>query len=302
MQGVGPRATAAHNTAGPTDLRELVRPRIALHAAAIQSPGVMHPRPGAAVQAARTEQPWSRGRLPPVQPRIAEAAAGGGTRTPIVGGRSHPWAALLALRLPHPGKQGTNTGQRCHVSRAIISLQVFLLMCAPLPQASYIGVAVGRDAGLALGIMLVLYTLSDLLALLLIAALVRRVRLPGRLGRWVARTAARAEGLAGGRTALPALFATGYASLYAVGVLAGLSRLRPARVIAAGLAGDLVQFTSTVALGGVLAHALPLPGGTWALLLAASLLTGAVALSGAAYKFIARALRPTVVPATTGPC
>ena len=189
------------------------------------------------------------------------------------------------------------------MSRAIISLQVFLLMCAPLPQASYIGVAVGRDAGLALGIMLVLYTLSDLLALLLIAALVRRVRLPGRLGRWVARTAARAEGLAGGRAALPALFATGYASLYAVGVLAGLSRLRPARVIAAGLAGDLVQFTSTVALGGVLAHALPLLGGTWALLLAALLLTGAVALGGAAYRFMARMLRPTTVAvAGTGPC
>ena len=179
------------------------------------------------------------------------------------------------------------------MSRAVISLQVFLLMCAPLPQASYIGVAVGRDAGLALGVMLALYTLSDLLALLLIAAAVRRLRLPGRLGRWVTRTAARAERIAGGPAALPALFATGYVSLYAVGVIAGLSRMRPARVIAAGLAGDLVQFTSTVALGGVLAHALPLPGETWALLLAAPLLTSVVALGGAAYRSVVRALRPT---------
>ena len=191
------------------------------------------------------------------------------------------------------------------MSRAVISLQVFLLMCAPLPQASYVGVAVGRNAGLAMGIMLALYTLSDLLALLLIYAVVRRVRLPGRLGRWVERTAATAEQTTRGRAALPALFATGYASLYAVGVIAGLSRLRPARVIAAGLAGDLFQFTSTVALGGVLARALPFPGGTWAVLLAAPLLTGAVALAGRTCRSWVRTVRATSTApplAATVPC
>ena len=177
-----------------------------------------------------------------------------------------------------------------------VSLQVFLLMCAPLPPASYIGVAVGRDAGLAMGVLLALYMLSDLLALLVISALVRQVRLPGRLGRWVERTVATAEQTARGRAALPALFATGYASLYAVGVIAGLSRMRPARVLAAGLAGDLVQFTSTVALGGVLVTMLPFAGGTWVVLLAAPLLTGAVALAGRTRRSWVRSLRSTSIP------
>ena len=168
------------------------------------------------------------------------------------------------------------------MTRTLISLQVFLLMCAPLPQASYVGVAVGRGAGLGMALLLALYTLSDLLALLLIYAVVRRVRLPGRLGRWVERTAVRADRIGGGPAALPALFATGYVSLYAVGVIAGLSRMRPVRVIMAGLAGDLVQFTSTVALGSVLATLLPFPGGSWALVAAAPLVTGAIVLGGRA--------------------
>ena len=256
----------------------------------------MRLRPGVPVQVPRPRQPCPSVRSSPAQPCVAAAASGGGTDVPIVGEGSHPWDALFARLRPHPVKQRITTEQGYSVSRAVISLQVFLLMCAPLPQASYLGVAVGRNGGLAMGIMLALYTLSDVLALLLISTLVRHLRLPGRLGRWVTRTAARAEGIASGRAMLPALFVTGYASLYAVGVIAGLSRLRPSRVIVAGLAGDLVQFTSTVALGGVLAHALPLPGGEWALLLAAPLLTGAVALGGTTYRSIVRVRRPTAMP------
>jgi hypothetical protein len=177
------------------------------------------------------------------------------------------------------------------VARTLIGLQVFLLMCAPLPQASYIGVAVGRGAGLAMVLLLALYTLSDLLALLLISTVVRRVRLPGRLGRWVARTAARAEQLGRRPAALPALFATGYASLYAVGVLAGLSQLRPARVIAVGLAGDVFQFTTTVALSGLLATLLPVPGGSWALVVVAPLVTVALVLGGRAGQLLPRSVK-----------
>ena len=186
------------------------------------------------------------------------------------------------------------------MTRILISLQVFLLMCAPLPQASYVGVAVGRNAGLAMVLLLALYTLSDLLALLLSSTVVRRVRLPGRLGRWVARTAARAEQIGRGPAALPALFATGYASLYAVGVIAGLSRLRPARVMAAGLAGDLVQFTTTVALGGLLAALLPFPGANWAVVAAAPLLTVALVLGGRTGHALTRFLRGAV--ARPAPC
>ena len=181
------------------------------------------------------------------------------------------------------------------MTRTLISLQVFLLMCAPLPQASYVGVAVGRNAGLAMVLILALYTLSDLLALLLIATVVRRVQLPGRLGRWVARTAARAEQIGQGPAALPALFATGYASLYAVGVIAGLSRLRPARVIVVGLAGDLFQFTTTVALGGLLAALLPFPGASWAVVAAAPVLTVTLVLGGRAGHTLTRFLRGTMV-------
>jgi len=176
------------------------------------------------------------------------------------------------------------------VARTLIGLQVFLLMCAPLPQASYIGVAIGRGAGLAMILLLALYTLSDLLALLLIATIVRRVRLPGRLGRWVARTVARAEQIGRGPAALPALFATGYASLYAVGVLAGLSQLRPARVIAAGLAGDVFQFTTTVALSGLLTTVFAIPGGSWALVVAAPLVAVAIVLGGRAGRALTRSL------------
>ena len=181
------------------------------------------------------------------------------------------------------------------MTRTLISLQVFLLMCAPLPQASYVGVAVGRNAGLGIMLLLALYTLSDLLALLLIYAVVRRVRLPGRLGHWVARTAARAEQIGRGPAALPALFATGYASLYAVGVIAGLRRLRPARVMAAGLAGDLFQFTTTVALGGLLAALLPFPGASWAVVAAAPLLTVTLVLGGRTGHVLTRFLRGTMV-------
>ena len=185
----------------------------------------------------------------------------------------------------------------------MLVLQVFLLMCAPLPQGSYIGVTVGRNAGLSMGLMLVLYALSDLLLLLLIRAAVRRVRLPGRLRRWVERTAPSAEALTRGPAALPALVATGFASLSTIGVIAGLCPTRSVRVMVAGLMGDLVKFIGTVALGGVLTSILPFPGATWAVLVAVPLLTSVVAMVGRACRSWLRSLHAPVMRVTgANPC
>ncbi len=165
--------------------------------------------------------------------------------------------------------------------RAFLSLQVLLLMCTPLPQASYAAVGLGRRGGLAMLRLLALYAISDAVALLLITWALRRVTLPARVRALVDRAAQRAQPVARRGATLPALFAVGFVSLYTVGVIAGLSRVRLLPALTAGIAGDLVQFTGTVALGGLLARLLPFPGADWVFLLAAPLLVAT--LPGAAW-------------------
>jgi hypothetical protein len=180
--------------------------------------------------------------------------------------------------------------------RATVALQVFLLMCAPLPQASYVAVGVGREAGLAMALVLLLYVASDTIVVTAIALGVRRLPLPARLRALAERAAARAERATRGRATLPALFAAGFASLYTAGVLAGLRPGRLAPALAAGIAGDVVQFSGTVALGGALARLLPFPGADWVFILAAPLLVAALP----AVAWTARAARQLLVP--SAPC
>ena len=117
-----------------------------------------------------------------------------------------------------------------------------------------------------MALLLVLYTASDALVVTAIALGARRLPLPARLRARVERIAARAERATRGRATLPALFAVGFASLYTAGVLAGLRPGRLATALATGIAGDVVQFTGTVALGGALARLLPFPGAVWTVL------------------------------------
>ena len=177
--------------------------------------------------------------------------------------------------------------------RATIALQVFLLMCAPLPQASYIAVGIGREAGLAMALLLLLYTLSDALVVTAIALGARRLPLPARLRALVERAADRAERATRGRATLPALFAVGFASLYSAGILAGLRPGRLAPTLAAGIAGDVVQFSGTVALGGALARLLPFPGAEWVFIMAAPLLIAGLPAAGWVARATLRALTPS---------
>lgn len=174
------------------------------------------------------------------------------------------------------------------MSRALIATQVFLLMCAPLPQASYVAVGLGREGGLELLQLLLIYAASDVLALGLLVLVVRRLPLPERLRLLVERGAARAEAHSAGRATLPAFFVAGVASLYSVALLAGMRRARALPSLAAGLAGDLSQFTSTVLLGGALARLLPVPGGEWLFLLGAPLLVGGATLAPVGLRRVRR--------------
>jgi hypothetical protein len=178
--------------------------------------------------------------------------------------------------------------------RATIGLQVFLLMCAPLPQASYIAVGVGREAGLAMALLLALYAASDTIVITAIALGVRRLPLPRRVRALVERTATRAERATRGRATLPALFATGFASLYTAGVLAGLRRGRLWPALTAAVIGDLVQFTGTVALGGALARLLPFPGADWVFILVAPLLIAALPAAAWTARAVFRLMTPAI--------
>lgn len=144
-------------------------------------------------------------------------------------------------------------------------------MCTPVPQAAYAAVALGRRAGLDLLLMFGLYAAADVLALFILTAVLRRVPLPGLLRRLVDRAGHAAERKLSPRRRVAALFLTGYANLYAVGVLMGFGRVRLAPAFLAGLAGDLVQFTSTVVLGGFIARFLPIPGAEWSFLAGATI-------------------------------
>lgn len=144
-------------------------------------------------------------------------------------------------------------------------------MCTPLPQASYAAVALGQRAGLDLLLMFGLYAAADVVALFVLTTVLRRVPLPPLLRRFVDRAGHAAERRLSPRRRLAALFLTGYANLYAVGVLMGFGRVRLAPAFLAGMAGDLVQFTSTVLLGGVVARFLPIPGAELSFLAGATL-------------------------------
>lgn len=175
---------------------------------------------------------------------------------------------------------------RWPVRRTLFSLQVFLLMCTPLPQASYAAVGFGRTVGLSMGLMLALYTASDVVGFLTVRWLTRhagrpglarlRRRLPQWLGRRLDRGCERAAIAGRGAVTAPAMFAAGYANLYLAALVAGFSRMRLLPALLYGITGDLVQFTGTVALAGMLARLLPFPGADWAALLAAPVLLGLV--------------------------
>lgn len=168
----------------------------------------------------------------------------------------------------------------------LLSLQVLLLMCTPLPQASYAAVGLGRAAGLGMVLLFTLYVVSDVLvftATRWIAARagrpgIARVRswLPGRLGRLLEDGASRARVAPGGWSGAVALFAAGYANLYLAALIAGLSGRRTLTFAIAGIAGDLVQFSGAIALAGVLARVMPVPGGGWIALMTAPLVVASL--------------------------
>lgn len=167
---------------------------------------------------------------------------------------------------------------------ALFTLQVFLLMCTPLPQASYAAIGLGRTLGLGMGLMFGLYFVSDLIAFLVVRWVTRRVGLPGlarlrrrlprRLGEPLERLSERAARSSAAKMTLPAMFAAGYANLYLAALAAGLSRVRLLPALLVGVTGDLLQFTGTVALAGMMARAMPFPGADWAALLVAPALVG----------------------------
>jgi hypothetical protein len=159
------------------------------------------------------------------------------------------------------------------VRRALVNLQVFGLMCLPLPQAAYAAVALGGRLGLDIGSLLTLYALSDVLAFLVIGLVLRRLGPAAmqRARRYLPRhvDARLQRSLPAGTVALgvPAMFAAGYANLYLAAVVSGLGRSRFVTGMAFGIAGDLVQFTGTVMLASALAKALPFQGADMVLLL-----------------------------------
>jgi hypothetical protein len=195
------------------------------------------------------------------------------------------------------------------VRAALISLQVFLLMCTPLPQASYAAVAFGRSAGLGMALLFALYAVSDVVVFTLTHALVRRAGRPGllrlrgvlpsRLARPLNRAIGETSPERHGWSGLAALCAAGYANLYLAALLAGLGRRRVLPAAAAAISGDLVQFSGAIALAGVLLRVLPVPGGEWAALLTAPLIVAALPAMPRAYRVAIchlRSPRPSFLP------
>ncbi len=166
----------------------------------------------------------------------------------------------------------------------LISLQVFALMCAPIPQSSYAAVAVGRTLGMGMAIMFGMYIVSDVAVFLTYWWLTRRVGQPGlsrlqrRLPAWAGGRLGRAVGRAGrggsGAVTLSSIFAAGYASLYLAVLLTTLRRAPLLPALAVAVAADVLQFSGTLALAGVLARVMPVPGAEWAGLVLAPLLAG----------------------------
>ncbi len=154
----------------------------------------------------------------------------------------------------------------------VLSLEVFLMMCLPAPQAAYAAVGLGHAAGLDTLAMFGLYVVSDIVAFLVVVSIGRRYGLPGlerlaaRLPRWMGARLLRMTEQHRPSLALPAMFLTGYLNLYLAAVTVGLSRMRIVPASAFGILGDVIQFTSTVLLAGLLARLLPLPGAEWIVL------------------------------------
>lgn len=166
--------------------------------------------------------------------------------------------------------------------RVLTVCQLFLLMSTPLPQASYLAILLGRSAGFHILLLFCLYAASDVVAMLAVMTAVRWLgprghraltRL-GRPGRWAERELQRAETLSQSALSLPALFVGGVVNLYLVAAIAGLGNISRRKAMSAGIAGDLTQFISTVALGGALARALPFPAAEWLILMIAPLVVG----------------------------
>lgn len=169
------------------------------------------------------------------------------------------------------------------MARLLLTLQVFLLMCLPVPQAAYAAVAYGGAFGLDLRLMLGLYVVASS-CLFLTAYTLSRVlgvagiaRLRRRLPEWVDRRLNSAVARAPSprdKKAYPAVFFAGYANLYLAAVVAGLGRMRVVPAMLFGMAGDVLQFSGAVLLAGVLARLLPFPGSNWAALMLAPVVMG----------------------------
>jgi hypothetical protein len=187
------------------------------------------------------------------------------------------------------------------VRLVLLSLQVFLLMSTPLPQASYAAVGVGRGAGLGMGLLFALYLLSDAVVFSTTRWLVARGGRPGvarlrawlpeRLGRAVADRTSKARVAPDGWSGLAAVFAAGYANLYLAALITGLSGRRTLTFTVAGIAGDLVQFSGAIALAGVLARAMGVPGGSWIALMTAPLVVASLPGWPCAYRTVITYLR-----------
>jgi hypothetical protein len=190
------------------------------------------------------------------------------------------------------------------VRRVLLAIHVFLMMCLPIPQAAYAAVGLGRTVGLGMLHLISLYVASDLVAYAMIVWVARRY---GRRG--LEKLAMRLPGHARGpllsaldskRVSLPAMFVTGYANLYLAALIAGLSRRRVVPAAVLGIGGDVIQFTSTVLLAGVINRLLPIPGGEWAVLLTLPLLLGVLPIGFGALKKVlehVHGLRPVLQPA-----
>jgi hypothetical protein len=172
------------------------------------------------------------------------------------------------------------------VRTVLLSLQVLVLMCTPLPQAAYAAVGVGRSAGLGLGLLFALYLISDVVMFSATRLLAHRAGLPGVvrlkawLPAWLGRAldggARRARMAPDGWTGLAAVFAAGYANLYLAALITGLGGRRTLAFTLAGIAGDMVQFSGAIVLAGVLARAISIPGGGWFALMTAPLVVASL--------------------------
>ena len=196
----------------------------------------------------------------------------------------------------------------------LFSLQVFVLMCLPMPQSSYVGVGLGQRAGLSMALLLLLYTLSDFVVFAFGSFAMRRLgpaglrrlnaRLPRPLDRRFSAARLDAERRGRSRAALPAVFIAGSVSLHLAALVATVSRARVLPAALSAVSADVIQFTATVALAGTIAHTLPFAGGNWLALMVAPLLMGGVPITLQGARLLEAYLRrprPAFFPVTLLP-